>query len=259
MPGRLHWSNALDAGERCVQQLFCFASDPPPWLCNSPRSLTQLLNSALFPLDNFFVAQFNEKALAKHAGICKKVFQTKRKKFDALEKRWEGAKGLEGDTAAIRENLQKVKREERMKKPAPKKSQKWKQQSSALRDAMQYNRKCADADKKGLPPPQNMAAPVEDDRKPCPHCGRSFNPEVAERHIPKCAETKNKVRSRQLNPAALLVSHALPPHLLDTGEASPERQRPLNQFHCAGIHGLCAPWTQQRPRAWGRRQGVGAG
>lgn len=34
--------------------------------------------------------------------------------------------------------------------------------------------------------------PVEDDRVPCPHCGRRFNEAAAARHIPQCQNIKAK-------------------------------------------------------------------
>lgn len=54
---------------------------------------------------------------------------------------------------------------------------------------MKYNRELAAAQKAGkdlseLPPPP--VAQAADDRVTCPKCGRKFNADVAERHIPKC-------------------------------------------------------------------------
>jgi len=73
---------------------------------------------------------------------------------------------------------------------------KWKAQSSALRQAMDYNRKMAQAKKDGvaissLPPPPATSAEA-DDRIECPHCARKFNSKAAERHIPKCSEIRAK-------------------------------------------------------------------
>ena len=62
---------------------------------------------------------------------------------------------------------------------------KWKQQHEQLKRAMQAMKGGGSAQE---------AAPIEidDGREQCPHCNRKFNPDVAERHIPKCAEMKAK-------------------------------------------------------------------
>ena len=62
-----------------------------------------------------------------------------------------------------------------------------KQQSQQFQSAM----KNASAIAKGDAPTE-PELPVEDTRTPCPHCGRKFEEAVAERHIPKCAQTKAK-------------------------------------------------------------------
>merc|ERR1712039_443510 len=78
----------------------------------------------------------------------------------------------------------------------PGKLPKWKAQSSALRQAMDYNKKMAQAKKDGIslaslpPPPATLAE--ADDRIECPHCSRKFNAKAAERHIPKCSEIRAK-------------------------------------------------------------------
>jgi hypothetical protein len=77
------------------------------------------------------------------------------------------------------------------------KQAKWKNESSALRDAMQAARIMRQAEKEGkdlrtveLPPASNAGG--DDGRTPCPHCGRRFNTQAAERHIPKCKSMKAK-------------------------------------------------------------------
>ena len=42
--------------------------------------------------------------------------------------------------------------------------------------------------------PMMPSSTVDDDLVPCPNCGRRFNEKAAERHIPKCADIKAKVR-----------------------------------------------------------------
>jgi hypothetical protein len=75
----------------------------------------------------------------------------------------------------------------------PRKKAKWKQQheefqamlrsSGSVRDS-----RSAGAGEKGVEP----ATDSLDDRVACPHCNRKFNQEVADRHIPRCADVKAK-------------------------------------------------------------------
>ena len=71
---------------------------------------------------------------------------------------------------------------------------KWKQQSSALREAMKQSRLVTKYQKEGRlhELPAMAPAAVDPSFVPCPHCGRSFNQKAAARHIPKCANTKAK-------------------------------------------------------------------
>jgi hypothetical protein len=63
---------------------------------------------------------------------------------------------------------------------------KWKQQSSAFREALRAARNYTDAAANGreLPPPV-VSAP-DPSLVLCPHCSRRFSDKAAERHIPQC-------------------------------------------------------------------------
>jgi hypothetical protein len=117
-------------------------------------------------------------------GICGKVFQSKRKEFNA-KKQW-----LPEDAAKAQPGTREQRRVEKELDNQKKKND-WKAKSEAFREQIRYNRILSNADAKGqdlaaLPlPPQ-----AKDDRVPCPHCGRKFNADVAERHVPKCATAK---------------------------------------------------------------------
>mmetsp|Transcript_14948 Transcript_14948/g.31186 ORF Transcript_14948/g.31186 Transcript_14948/m.31186 type:complete len:359 (+) Transcript_14948:162-1238(+) len=132
---------------------------------------------------------FTKEALAKHAKVCTKVFVQKRKPMDVQAQRVQGtdaAKYVKGSTA------------KGGKKPAAKaapKKAKWKQESAQLRQAMASARAVTAAQKAGkdlrtVDIPQ--LAEEDDDRVPCPHCGRKFSQQAADRHIPQCQNIKAK-------------------------------------------------------------------
>lgn len=111
------------------------------------------------------------------------------------------------------------------------KGSKWKQQSEALREAMRASRMVTQAQAEGRcvgrpftwrqrppphpsPPPSSFlrssdlrdipATPSAEpsDYKQCPHCGRTFNPDAADRHIPRCANEAKRVRGVACSTAA---------------------------------------------------------
>lgn len=81
------------------------------------------------------------------------------------------------------------------------KESKWRQQSEQFREAIRQARMYQQAKDQGLPtsalPPPAPSAP-DPSLIPCPHCGRRFNENAAERHIPKCQNIKAKVRNSEL-------------------------------------------------------------
>lgn len=140
--------------------------------------------------------KFNEKAHAKHVPLCLKVFQNKRKAFNSKEKmlgeNYKEAVQASKATQKGGKGRGKGAQAEEGKAPASN----WKAKSEALRDQMKEARLVAKFKREGrsladLPPPKPTDAAL-DDRIPCPHCGRKFGQQAAERHIPKCADTKSK-------------------------------------------------------------------
>jgi hypothetical protein len=117
---------------------------------------------------------FREDRLERHMKICEKQASKKRKVF-----------GESAERLKLQEKLKEEARQEAEEKKAKKPT--WKQQSEAFQHAM----KAATAIKNGEAPPPELEPP-EDDRTPCPHCGRKFAKDTAERHIPKCSQTKAK-------------------------------------------------------------------
>ena len=72
---------------------------------------------------------------------------------------------------------------------------KWKRDHAAFQAALKAGRQLKAAQEAGiplssLPPPPSI--PDHDDRTACPHCGRRFNQQAAERHIPKCTSIAAK-------------------------------------------------------------------
>jgi len=136
--------------------------------------------------------KFILSSLQKHVKHCKKVFKKKRPEFNSQSKR--GA--IQGDGKVIPLNTGVKWGKSKKKKEVRPKKKSWKNQSSQLRNAMRAARMYAEAEKNGVPVTSLPSMPaVEDTRVPCPHCGRKFNEEVANRHIPKCKNIINKPKT----------------------------------------------------------------
>jgi hypothetical protein len=145
--------------------------------------------------------KFRPDALEKHAKVCRKVFQQKRRAFDSTSHRMP-VEALE-KTASSTVGPKRSRRGGReppgggggvsIPGAGKDRSKAWRSKSSAFRDAMRAARIITQAEKEGKDirdlPPMPSAAPAED-MVSCPHCGRTFNPSAAERHIPHCANTK---------------------------------------------------------------------
>ncbi|EKU22564.1 low-co2-inducible protein, partial [Nannochloropsis gaditana CCMP526] len=80
---------------------------------------------------------------------------------------------------------------------------KWLEQSQNFRTMLRANRLIADAERKGRPVSPTLLAVLASSASaasghsnqhliPCPHCGRRFNEQAADRHIPKCQDIKAK-------------------------------------------------------------------
>ncbi|KAG5481616.1 hypothetical protein CUR178_06968 [Leishmania enriettii] len=121
---------------------------------------------------------FAPESLQKHERIC--TSQKKRRVFNATKQRQP-----EGATAAAKTSA--------LPPPsAPKRD--WKAESEAFRRALREARQVdqvlkAGGTAKDLPPPTYSTNP---NYVPCPHCQRRFAPDVAARHIPRCANTVNR-------------------------------------------------------------------
>ncbi|NWS27560.1 ZC21C protein, partial [Polioptila caerulea] len=123
--------------------------------------------------------------LEKHMTICGKNQDSKRKVFDSSKAR---AKGTE------LEQYQQQKSSRSPQSKTPPRKNNWKQKHEALIHIMSQARQAQQILAKGrkvsdLPP----LPPIENsDYIACTYCGRKFAPRVAERHIPKCKNIKNR-------------------------------------------------------------------
>ncbi|NXT11781.1 ZC21C protein, partial [Prunella fulvescens] len=123
--------------------------------------------------------------LEKHMSVCGKNQESKRKVFDSSKAR---ARGTE------LEQYQQQKSSRSPQSKTPPRKNNWKQKHEALihivSQARQVEQSLAKGRKvSGLPP----LPPIENpDYVACTYCGRKFAPRVAERHIPKCKNIRNR-------------------------------------------------------------------
>ncbi|NXL72729.1 ZC21C protein, partial [Leptocoma aspasia] len=123
--------------------------------------------------------------LEKHMSICGKNQDSRRKVFDSSKAR---ARGTE------LEQYQQQKSSKSPQSKTPPRKNNWKQKHEALihtiSQARQVEQILAKGRKvSGLPP----LPPIENtDYVACTYCGRKFAPRVAERHIPKCKNIRNR-------------------------------------------------------------------
>ncbi|XP_053835146.1 zinc finger C2HC domain-containing protein 1C [Vidua macroura] len=123
--------------------------------------------------------------LEKHMTICGKNQDSKRKVFDSSKAR---ARGTE------LEQYQQQKSSRSPQSKTPPRKNNWKQKHEALIHIMSQARQVEQILTKGrkvsglppLPPMENQ------DYVACTYCGRKFAPRVAERHIPKCKNIRNR-------------------------------------------------------------------
>ncbi|KEG10669.1 hypothetical protein DQ04_03441060 [Trypanosoma grayi] len=125
--------------------------------------------------------KFTVEALQRHERVC--AAQKQRKVFNMRARRLSGT------------GAERTARTSNSPRPVPSIPKKdWRAESEAFRRAMREARQVDKVLKSGgnardLPPPTYSE---NSHYTPCPHCGRKFAPDVAERHIPRCATTVNK-------------------------------------------------------------------
>ena len=130
----------------------------------------------------FCQRQFAVDRLSKHMTICQQSIESEKKR-QVADLRAKRVEGLYADNHAAEDAYTAVKKledEEKMGSSTGSKSSsgKWRMESAQFQRAM-----------KGIAEP-----PVDDDRVPCPHCGRKFSDHAAQRHIPRCTSKSKAPR-----------------------------------------------------------------
>uniref|UniRef100_A0A8D2PT62 C2HC/C3H-type domain-containing protein n=1 Tax=Zosterops lateralis melanops TaxID=1220523 RepID=A0A8D2PT62_ZOSLA len=147
-----------------------------------------LVNAAeqeVFGQCTFCKRKFLCMRLEKHMSICGKNQDSKRKVFDSRKARARGTELEQYQQGKSSRNPQVI---------TPPKKNNWKQKHEALIHIMSQARQAQQTLAKGrkvcdLP----LLTPNENpDYVACTYCGRKFAPRVAERHIPKCKNIKNR-------------------------------------------------------------------
>ena len=124
---------------------------------------------------------FRESILNRHETACAKASK-KRQAFDMAKQRADGVDGLQD---AQRTAARAAKRNPGKAQPQAA-IPKWKLQHMQFQQAMHAAHGDAGG---GYGGPAHFEEPA-DDRVPCPHCGRKFARDTAERHIPKCTAAR---------------------------------------------------------------------
>eukprot|EP00051_Salpingoeca_urceolata_P001802 m.44194 g.44194 ORF g.44194 m.44194 type:complete len:697 (+) comp11686_c0_seq1:354-2444(+) len=125
--------------------------------------------------------KFAAERLAKHETICSKNASKKRKKFDHKKQR------IAGTDAAEFQALAKKNDRFYEKKTKAKKGN-WRAKHEQFIAAI---RAAKDPDEYAPPPPTTNPDYVK-----CPGCGRTFNEDAADRHIPRCTSKQKQLGSK---------------------------------------------------------------
>lgn len=149
---------------------------------------------------------FRQSALERHIGICQKVFQEKRKVFNAVKN------AMPDEAIKAKKAQERQEKQERRAGAGARRNPEeqplkgggmpsWKKQSEAFRQAIKQARMVDQCVKEGKPlsslPAPPPTDPALDDRVACPHCGRRFGQSQADRHIPFCASRTAKQRNHK--------------------------------------------------------------
>uniref|UniRef100_F1L8A1 C2HC/C3H-type domain-containing protein n=2 Tax=Ascaris TaxID=6251 RepID=F1L8A1_ASCSU len=148
--------------------------------------------------------QFIKTSLEKHEPVCKKMSKSRRKVFDSGKQRATGSDVTINDVR----NAQREREKLGGTYPRPKTS--WREKHETFVSAVSASRQVDYALKTGtpLPPPPKTSLPK--DYVQCEYCGRNFNANAAERHIPFCRDQYERKGPMKVNAHAarpLLPKH----------------------------------------------------
>nr|XP_045014436.1 zinc finger C2HC domain-containing protein 1B [Jaculus jaculus] len=151
-------------------------------------------NQELFPCEDCG-RRFAADVLERHAPICRKLFNKKRKPFNSLKQRLQGT------------DIPTVRRAPQAKSQRVRKSN-WRKQHEEFISAIRAAKLCTLAMKEGrsLPPPP--APTINPDYIQCPYCMRRFNENAASRHINFCKDQSSRRVFDAAQTAARLASRA---------------------------------------------------
>ena len=140
--------------------------------------------------------KFNPDALEKHTRVCKKVCVSKRKVFDSKEQR-----EVEGAPAAAPSRAphggKRINPAIPPKGSKEGKASKWKMQSEQFRANLRSAKLAEEGGEAYEQAAKQATAYNAQDLTPCPHCGRTFNDEAANRHIPICARKAKEAQFKK--------------------------------------------------------------
>ncbi|XP_066468178.1 zinc finger C2HC domain-containing protein 1C [Tiliqua scincoides] len=164
-------------------QVDCIAAEPPHM--ETPSS-TENLGECRFCGRKLYCSR-----LKKHMSICSRNHGSKRKVFDSSKAR---AKGTELETYHLLKGSDTSQKKSFKQSTEIPKQSNWRQKHESFIQTLRRAREVQRVVSKGgkasdLPPVPAMENP---DYKLCPYCTRQFAPKVAERHIPKCKNIKNR-------------------------------------------------------------------
>jgi rubrerythrin len=121
--------------------------------------------------------KFNEDVISRHEDICNR--QKKRSPFDSRNHRLAGVVPTAAQTNATGSSKPKI-----LEAPIPVKKASWRDKSDQLRAAIGAAR--ATDPRERMRYEQDLARANQASLTRCEYCGRSFNSEAAQRHIPIC-------------------------------------------------------------------------
>ncbi|CAD5235070.1 unnamed protein product [Bursaphelenchus xylophilus] len=132
---------------------------------------------------------FIKSSLVKHEPACKKLTKMQRKVFDSGKQR---AQGSDIPLTAV---IKARKEKEHVGGVFPRPKTHWRERHQEFIGAVSASRQVEHALKTGGPLPPPPKTSVNPNYVRCDYCGRSFNPNAAERHIPYCREKNGRQKT----------------------------------------------------------------